>query len=91
MYDSLRARAEERVDNKIKFYRNFMVYIIVNAMLAIINWVYTPQFWWVAFPMLFWGIGVLKHFLMAFVFVDGIYGESYRERKIMEEMERIRT
>ena len=85
MYDNLRSRAEERVDNKIKFYRNFAVYIIVNAMLAVINWVYTPQFWWVGFPLFFWGIGVLKDFLIAFVF-DDFGSESYRERKIKEEM-----
>lgn len=88
MSDNLRTRAEERVDNKIKFYRNFMVYIIVNTFLAIINWFYTPEFWWVSFPIFFWGIGVLKDFLMAFVFVD-ITSESYRENKIREEMEKM--
>lgn len=88
MSDYLRTRAEERVDNKIKFYRNFMVYIIINAFLAVINWLYTPEFWWVAFPIMFWGIGVLKDFLTAFVFVD-LTTESYRESKIREEMEKM--
>ena len=87
----LRFRAEKRVDNKMKFYWNFMAYIIVNAMLAIINWLYTPEFWWVAFPIFFWGIGVLKDFLIAFVFVNSWDSESYRERKIQEEMERLRN
>ena len=85
----IRSIAEERVNNKIKFYRNFMVYVIVNAMLAIINWYCTPEFWWVAFPLFFWGIGVLKDFLIAFVFVN-LDSESYRERKIQEEMEKLR-
>ena len=85
----IRPIAEERVNNKIKFYRNFMVYVIVNAMLAIINWYCTPEFWWVAFPLFFWGIGVLKDFLIAFVFVN-LDSESYRERKIQEEMEKLR-
>ena len=30
-------RAAERVDKKIKFYRNFMAYVLVNAFLAVIN------------------------------------------------------
>ena len=85
----LRSRAEKRVDDKIKFYRNLTAYVSVNAMLAIINWYFTPQFWWVAFPLLFWGIGVLKDFLTAFVFVN-MDNESYRERKIQEEMEKLR-
>ena len=38
MSDSLRERAERRVDIKIKFYRNLKAYVIVNAVLVIINW-----------------------------------------------------
>ena len=82
----IRLRAEKRVDNKIQFYINFTIYVIVNAFLAVINWLYTPEFWWVAFPLFFWGIGVLMNFLKAFVFIDMFDGD-YRERKIQEEME----
>ena len=88
MYDDLRVRAEKRVENKIKFYRNFTAYVIVNTMLFIVNWYFTPEFWWVAFPLFFWGIGILKNFLIAFVF-DNFYSESYRERKIQEEMQKL--
>ena len=85
MSDNLYKRAEEIVEKKIKFYRNLQAYIIVNAFLAIVNWFFTPEFWWVLFPVFFWGIGVFKDFLMAFVFVDKFSGD-YRERKIQEEM-----
>ena len=88
MSDNLRVRAEERVDNKLKFYRNLLAYVIVNTILAIVNWIFTPEFWWVAFPLFFWGIGVVKDFLIAFVF-DEFGNESYRERKIQEEMEKL--
>ena len=88
MSDNVRARAEEIVDKKIKFYRNLMSYLVVNSILVIINWYFTPEFWWVAFPLFFWGIGVFKDFLSAFVFVN-LDSESYRERKIQEEMERL--
>ena len=87
----LRSRAEHRVDNKIKFYRNLKAYIIVNALLIIINWYFTPQFWWVAFPLFFWGIGVLKDFIIAFIFLYKWDSESYRERKIQEEMSKLRN
>ena len=85
MSDNLYKRAEEIVEKKIKFYRNLQAYIIVNAFLAVINWFFTPEFWWVLFPVFFWGIGVFKDFLMAFVFVDK-FSDDYRERKIQEEM-----
>jgi uncharacterized membrane protein YvlD (DUF360 family) len=90
MSDSLRTLAEERADRKIKFYKNFKAYIIVNAFLAIINAVFTPDFWWVLFPVCFWGIGVFVDFLKAFVFTDRFETEEYRERKIQEEMEKLR-
>ena len=51
----LRARAEERVDKKIKFYRNLKAYLIVNVILAVINGFSSPSFWWVVFPLFFWG------------------------------------
>ena len=85
MSDNLYKRAEEIVEKKIKFYKNLQAYVIVNAFLAIINWFFTPEFWWVLFPVFFWGIGVFKDFLMAFVFVDK-FSDDYRERKIQEEM-----
>lgn len=86
----IRVLAEKRADNKIKFYKNFIVYVIVNAFLAVINWLFTPEFWWVLFPVFFWGIGVFVDFLKAFVFADKFDTESYRERKIQEEMEKLR-
>ena len=90
MSDSIRALAEQRADNKIHFFKNFKIYVIVNAFLAVINWLFTPEFWWVLFPVFFWGIGVFVDFLKAFVFADKFDTESYRERKIQEEMEKLR-
>ena len=43
------------------------------------------------FPIVFWGIGVLVDFLKAYVFVDDFDSESYRERKIREEMEKLES
>jgi hypothetical protein len=88
MSDNLYNRAEERVDKKIRFYRNLQAYLAVNTLLVVINWLFTPQFWWVMFPAFFWGLGVLKDFLIAFVFVD-MFSEDYRQRKIEEEMARL--
>ena len=89
MDDNLRTRAEERVNRKIEFLRNFKAYLIVNAILAVINAVFSPDFWWVSFPLFFWGIGVVIDFLKAYVLIDDFDSESYRERKIQEEMEKL--
>lgn len=82
-------RVAQRVDKKIHFYRNFIAYIIVNAFLAMVNYFASPDFWWVLFPVIFWGIGVFADFLKAFVFA-GTFDEEYRQRKIAEEMEKMK-
>ncbi len=89
MSDNLRSIAEKRVDMKIKFYRNLKAFIIVNGFLAIINALFSPEFWWVLFPMFFWGIGVLIDFIKAFLFYDKFDTVSYRESKIQQEMEKL--
>lgn len=82
-------RAAERVDKKIKFYNELKAYVVVNAVLAIINFFVSPFFWWVLFPVFFWGIGILVDFFKAFIFVDN-YSEEYIKRKIAEEMEKMK-
>src|SRR4051812_7816523 len=37
------------------------VYFVVNAVLFTINFLTTPGQWWVLFPVLSWGIGLILH------------------------------
>ena len=90
MSDNIRAVAEKRADAKIEFYKNFISYVVVNAILAVINFLFTPDIWWVLFPLFIWGLGVLFDFLKAFVLYGRFDGEEYRERKIEQEMEKLR-
>ncbi|MDY3097750.1 MULTISPECIES: 2TM domain-containing protein [Methanobrevibacter] len=90
MSDNIRAVAEKKADAKIEFYKNFISYVVVNAILAVINFLFTPDIWWVLFPLFIWGIGVLFDFLKAFVLYGRFDGEEYRERKIEQEMEKLR-
>lgn len=87
----IREIAEKRVERKIKFKRNLYSYIFVNIILAVINFIFTPEYWWVLWVMFFWGIGVLINFLNAYVLFDKFDSEEYRERKIQEEMEKLRN
>ena len=90
MSDNIRAVAEKKADAKIEFYKNFISYVVVNAILAVINFLFTPDIWWVLFPLFIWGLGVLFDFLKAFVLYGRFDGEEYRERKIEQEMEKLR-
>ncbi|WP_458404495.1 2TM domain-containing protein [Methanobrevibacter sp.] len=87
----IREIAEKRVERKIKFKRNLYSYIFVNIILAVINFIFTPEYWWVLWVMFFWGIGVLINFLNAYVLFEKFDSEEYRERKIQEEMEKLRN
>lgn len=86
----IRKIAEERADKKMDFYDHLKVYVIVNAILAVINALFSPEFWWVLFPIFFWGIGIIVDYLTAFVFTGHLKDEDYRERKIQEEMDKLR-
>ncbi len=83
-YSSAYRQAERRVKVKLDFYRHLSSYVIVNGMLiaiylltAIPSGLYYPWFIW---PMAGWGIGLLFHFLSAFVF-----GSALDTQKMIEE------
>lgn len=46
------------------------VYIMVNAVSTIINFIFTPNFLWVIFLIIFWGIGIIWNFISAFLLID---------------------
>ncbi len=72
---------------KVAFIRHAIIYLIVIAGLALINNVGTMtgyQWWlWVAFG---WGVGVVSHFLSAFLYQSGSLVERIAKRE-MEKMD----
>jgi hypothetical protein len=69
------------------FYSHALVYVLVNAGLAVVNLLTTPERIWFGFPMLGWGIGLLAHGLSVFAF-RGWFGPQWEERKIREYLDR---
>jgi hypothetical protein len=62
-----RARARSEVRAKADFYWHLSVYVAVNLLLVVINLVTWPGYFWAAWPLLGWGIGVAAHALRVFV------------------------
>lgn len=87
--DNLYNRAEKKVDEKLKFYRHLFSYMLVIAILLIVNAIFTPEYWWVLWVALFWGLGVLVNFLRVFILYDK-FDDSYRDNMIDKEMEKMR-
>ena len=80
--------ARKRVEAKKGFFIHLTVYIIVNIMLVLI-WACPGGggFPWFVFPLGGWGIGILFHFLEAFVFSR----QTDWERKAIEkEVEKLK-
>lgn len=81
----LRRMAERRADAKLGFRHHALVYVVVNAGLAGLNLLTSPQTLWFYWPLFGWGIGLAAHGL-------SVYGSSTegRERAVQAEMEKLR-
>jgi len=85
----LMKEAEKRAEEKLGFYVHLTVYSIVNIMLFLIWLFITKGFPWFLFPLGGWGIGILFHFLSAFVFTRRLILKKLTEKeikKLKEEM-----
>lgn len=79
-------RARKRVDMKLAFYVHLIVYVCVNAGLALLNVVLGGHRWSV-WPLLGWGIGLAVHGLVT---LANLRGEGLRERMLASEIERLK-
>ena len=83
-------RAKKRLDKVVGFYWHLAIYIIVNIFLIIVIGTNTDQGFWFfgtfATPI-FWGIGLLFHFLGVFG-PNFLFGKNWEKRKIREFMEK---
>ena len=90
--DDLYKRAEKRADEKIGFYKHLYSFAGVNIMLFVINLVTNIASgeggWWFYWVTIFWGIGLIFHFLKTFVFSNKL--EDNREHMIEKEMEKLK-
>lgn len=57
-------------------------YLVINGFLLIVNLLFTPGKYWVQWPILGWGIGVLSHYVKA---VHRIEGELIKKEAQAEE------
>lgn len=53
--------ASRRAGMKLGFYIHLFAYILVNLLLATINYSRNPQHLWFLYPLLGWGIGLFFH------------------------------
>lgn len=76
--------ANQIAELKVEFRIHFFTYLVVNALLAIINLTFTPGYKWFIWPLLGWGMGIFFHALN--VYFAG--NTSIRERLIEQELKK---
>ena len=80
-------RAERQVAAMTGFYVHVAIYLAVIALLAIINLAFSAN-WWVQWPLLGWGIGVLMHALLVFGTTPA-FVRDWQRRKVDELKDRM--
>lgn len=78
--------ARRRVKEKLGFIRHFIIYIVVIGFLVMVNNLTYGGYQWWPWPAMGWGIGVIAHFLSAFLFQGG---GSLEERLMKREIDRM--
>ena len=82
-------RARRRVREIRAFYLHLTIFVAVNILLHLINFVASPTVYWAFWPLFGWGIGVLAHGLATYRWMPFI-GKEWEERKIRELMDKDR-
>jgi len=77
------ANARMKVEARMSFYTNLVVYLVVITMLTILNLTVAGDYFWAMWPMIGWGSGLIIHGLFTFVFDPG---SSLKEHLIEKEM-----
>lgn len=80
-------RAKKRVQSKVGFYTHLVIYLVVMALLVIINLSASPGYTWFIWPLMGWGLAVILHGLRVFL---GSSGAAITEEMIEREMEKER-
>ncbi|KKN45918.1 hypothetical protein LCGC14_0678190 [marine sediment metagenome] len=71
--ESLRKIAAQKVSFRFSVKIHAAVYIIINALLFVINYILTPEDYWIVFPFFSWLIGLNLHALSYILYARGIY------------------
>ena len=71
------------------FYLHAIVFVAINVLLHIINFVTAPGVYWAFWPLFGWGIGLVAHGFSTYRWTPFL-GQDWEERKIRELMDKDR-
>ncbi|MBM3315022.1 2TM domain-containing protein [candidate division WOR-3 bacterium] len=76
-------RARDRVTAQRSFFIHLIIYLLVNAMLFILNAATRDpdDGWWFYWPLIGWGIGILSHAFSVFG-AFGLFNRDWEEKQV---------
>ena len=81
-------RAQRKVEEIMGFYIHLAVFAVVMALMLVINGMDNADGWWVQWPFLGWGLGLLAHAWVVFGRTPNLIA-NWQLRKIREIKERM--
>ncbi len=84
--DAITRRARRRVGQKVGFFVHLLVFVLVNAGLALLSLSYGRSNWHL-WPLAGWSLGLAIHGIVTFV---GLNSDGLRERLVASEIERLK-
>ena len=88
--DELYRKARKRVKEIKEFYSHAITFACIFPVLVFINLYYSPEYWWFLWVLLGWGFFGLGSHAMSVFGKNAIFGKDWEERKIKEEMEKMK-
>ena len=79
-----RERAREVALARYRLRWHVPVYVLVNAGLVFVWWTAGGGFFWPAFPIAFWGLGLVIHYLSAYRSVGSAWIDRETERVLQD-------
>ena len=76
--ENLRLIALRKVNFRLSVKIHAGVYVIGCSLLVLINWFFTPEIWWVFYPIFGWLIGLVEHYTSYIVYARGVYPMAKR-------------
>jgi len=87
----LKNRDEEEAIDYVKnlkgFHMNWMAYLVVISGLFILNITVTPEYLWVVWPALGWGIGIVLRAVKLFSLL-GVFDAEWEQKQFEKRMNR---
>jgi len=80
------AAAYRRVQELRAFYAHALWFAVLIPAMSVLNGLTSPQYWWVVWPFVGWGIGLTIHGFSVFA-GDRFLGREWQERKIRQILE----